>query len=445
MNRFVTETEIELNDWYENIVRHCGYEGLINNWNNTSPMMRIPPRAMLQVISQNMYFTYPTNYNHPGSIVSQNSTIGITWDYTGMMRFLDRPFIPTEYAAPPFWSRYRHEQGIHFGSYAALQDWSGLCLHAAAVLKRPLPIEPFFTARDPIIRAAEVYTHFAYGRRYVSSAKHSIAYPVNDKVIYSGHAQDGFDLILGQLFFITKTGILYLGNNNKSVASIKSDLEISPKGGTILTDHGDFETVATGGKSSVSQRTIDNIVTQMKRMKLLNSRNKCMPGSGIYQSDTDEILKNAKNETMTVITPRLEAAVIKKDQPVTLNKLKIKACTPQASVAMITLDETKTLSQSSHLLLIFNTDALNSGMSFASKHRTKLINKGTLPVLMETGKLSVSMETSVLISPKVYSLKLDGSRADNVEVNVRDGRMTLKLDTAALSSGPTPFFEIVQD
>lgn len=446
MNHFLSDREIELEAWYEQVIRDLGYKGLINNWNNTSPLRRIPPRAMLQVVSQNIYFSHPLGYLSPGATISQASTISATWDFSGMMRFLDRPFGATEYAGPAFWTRYRHEQGIRFGSYVTLQDWDFLCMHASAVnFQANTEIQPFWCGYDPIIRAAEVFTHFAYARGYVKKSPHRIAYPVNDDMIFSGHAQDGFDLIFGQLFFLCKTGLLYQGKNSPDAVKITPDMLVSPVGGAVLTDHGMFETAKAGAPSLVTQNAIDKVVSQMRQRGILPPGNQTDRAKGVFQSDTGEITTNTRNQTMTVITPRLEAAAIKQNRPVQLKQMQVMQCSVPAAVSAISLDETKTLTESPRLLVIFATDALNAGMSFTTSHRTELIDRGKLPILLETGHLLLSINSNAYQHPVAYALKLNGTRADKIPVRQADGKLYFEVDTAQLPGGPTPFFEIVEE
>ena len=55
------------------------------------------------------------------------------------VRFLDRPYMITEYSQS-FPNQYRHERGLYFGSYAALQGWDNLTPHEDMV--RPMFWEP---------------------------------------------------------------------------------------------------------------------------------------------------------------------------------------------------------------------------------------------------------------------------------------------------------------
>ncbi|UKI34945.1 MAG: hypothetical protein L6W00_26090 [Lentisphaeria bacterium] len=70
-------------------------------------------------------------------------------------RFLDRPYLITEYSHSAF-NRYRHERGLYFGSYAALQGWDNLTPHGQLLRLTVDPIWTFEQAMDPISRASEV-------------------------------------------------------------------------------------------------------------------------------------------------------------------------------------------------------------------------------------------------------------------------------------------------
>jgi hypothetical protein len=65
---------------------------------------------------------------------------------------------------------------------------------------------------------------------------------------------------------------------------------------------------------------------------------------------------------MRVETPSLEGAVLKKlDAPLKLGRLTISSCSKPASVVMASLEKGEALDESGRLLLVFATNALNSG------------------------------------------------------------------------------------
>ena len=113
-----------------------------------------------------------------------------------------------------------------------------------------------------------------------------------------------------------------------------------------------------------------------------------------------------------------------------------------AQVAALSLDD-RPLPESRRILLVYATDALNSGATFEQEDRVILREKGTLPVLMQCGVFSVSLKNQKAATLTVWALGLDGSRRESITpVKLLGDELTLRIDTAALTGGPTPFFEI---
>ena len=112
----------------------------------------------------------PSDFTSKGSRVSQESavaTAGRFFTDMAMTRYGDRPLLITEYGHV-FWNRYRYEEGLLAGAYAALQDFDGLMVHHNPVVERAGHIIPFWAGNDPVARASQVVAGFAYLRRDVA-------------------------------------------------------------------------------------------------------------------------------------------------------------------------------------------------------------------------------------------------------------------------------------
>lgn len=72
-------------------------------------------------------------------------------------------------------------------------------------------------------------------------------------------------------------------------------------------------------------------------------------------------------------------------------------------------------------------------------------NFGGAPILLETGKLDVSLKNVFGKKMKCYALAYSGERREEIPVTVRDGKLSIRIDTAKLANGPTPFFELVAE
>nr|CRY97979.1 hypothetical protein [uncultured prokaryote] len=122
-----------------------------------------------------------------------------------------------------------------------------------------------------------------------------------------------------------------------------------------------------------------------------------------------------------------------------LKCLTVFSSTGHATVAVSAVDG-KSLQESTRIVLIYNTEAINSGMEFTEDWKV-LHSPGRLPVLARTGTLRA--EIAVPHGEwRLYALGLDGSRREELPVENHGGRLSILLDTAALKKGVTPFFEL---
>ncbi|RRJ95036.1 hypothetical protein Ga0100231_012665 [Opitutaceae bacterium TAV4] len=64
---------------------------------------------------------------------------------------------------------------------------------------------------------------------------------------------------------------------------------------------------------------------------------------------------------------------------------------------------------------------------------------------MKTAKFSISLTTRAAGKIRCFALRLDGERMQELPVMVKNGTLTLDIDTAALTHGPTSFFELMAD
>ena len=435
----------EMTEFYQQTIKKIGYSGLTSQWDFIPRLLEIPARALMPVVSMHTYHAHPTSYLKPGSRIVQESSLrqgGNSFKQCGPTRLLNRPFMIMEFGIV-FWNRYRHEQGLLFGAGAAFQDYNALNLHGgtARLGNSGQEMKPFNNAAvDPISRASEVVTAFAYLRGDVAAARHTVAFSIDNRYIFSGRAMNAFSDELSLLWAVSKIGIIY---REDAKAPGKADLILEPGGVSKLK----YQVGAAGTEASPQlPDSLKSAIAKLRRSGLLPAGNQTDPDKGILQSDTGEFRLDITKGELQVITPRLEGVTVKTDHAVKLGKVTVKKCSVPAAITLISLDKNAAVAQSGRLLLVFATDALNSGMKFTSPERTELINIGKQPVLLQTGRLTLSLDRQVPVrTVSVFPLKLTGERLAKVPVRLEGNRLELELDTARLPSGPTPFFEIVID
>jgi hypothetical protein len=94
------------------------------------------------------------------------------------------------------------------------------------------------------------------------------------------------------------------------------------------------------------------------------------------------------------------------------------------------------------MLVIFATDARNSGMRFSDSAETTLLDLGKKPVLIKTAKIKLKLKNVYAANLKVFSSTLRGKRGDVIPLTHEADSISFELDTVKLSHGPTTYFEI---
>ncbi|MPN56276.1 hypothetical protein SDC9_203962 [bioreactor metagenome] len=126
-----------------------------------------------------------------------------------------------------------------------------------------------------------------------------------------------------------------------------------------------------------------------------------------------------------------------------LGVLKVNSSSVPCCIAICSIDG-KPLTGSKRMVLVYNTEIVNSGMEL-SPNREKMLKVGTEPILMRTGKLDALFSTENGKDMSLYALGFDGVRREKIPLEVEAGNIIIKLDTSMLKDGPTPFFELVKE
>lgn len=431
MSLFVGEKESELVDFYLNTVRECGYYGLVNTFDNSFTLNRIPAMEKLSIIASHPYNFHPV-YSGKSTLIEQGSSLTGHPGMAERCAFFGKPFFVTEYNHV-MWNGFRHEGTIRGATVAALQNYSAFIMHSDGVALTQRPMRPFRAADDPIWRGNNLLTYFIYLREDVAPNPNSIAFYVTDEDIRrEGLGEVNFRL--GSLGWLARLGILYEHSN--AIGKEFPALAISPHTGALRV-------IGKKLRKPETALSTEELVRILRQKKLLSAANRTDPAHGIYHSATEEVLVDVVNQEMRVITPRLEMQVVKqKDKLFELDALTIRSASIPAGIAAISLEKTAALSNSGRVLLVILTDALNSGMKFASQKRVELQANGKLPVLLRCGTFSMELK-SRLATPTLYALNCSGKRMEEIPIRVQNGRLSFTIDTGKLKE-PAIFFELVE-
>lgn len=449
---FIRETMMEMTDYYRNILQDIGYKGLYSQWDMVTRNFSMPVQNTLPVIMSHTYFNHPlpislipeirpnSKYrwaqNQRNRFVGQGSSLDSPYlRAIASTRFADRPFLVTEFShsAP---NRFRHERGLYFSSYAALQDWDCLTVHSDLVLKRnPDPIYFHFdSALDPMSRVNEILETLIWLRGDVKPARHRVELRLRPEIMYPKYCiakvSDDYD----RLAMLTRIGISCGPKRNPDAPA--ADLVLTPSKFGNLSIQGFFAQIDPSGNGEIAK-----FAELLRGKGILPPGNRTNPREGIYESETGELLLNTRKKTMKVVTPRLEGCIIKENVIVSLDCLTVKKSTVPACIAAASLNPKETLKDASRVLLIIATDSHPSGQTFTEPTLSVMTDPGESPALIQSGKFHLKFRSGRKTKPKFYALNMDGTRSEELPCALHDGVLTLRLDTSRLKYG-TPCFEI---
>ena len=434
----------ENNLWYEKAIRDSGYEGLFTQNNYFNFFFAAAAWETLPVIDNHRYYMHPSNWRNAGSRVGKDSSVARQGDYWRSLnagRLAGRPFLVGEYNHC-FWNPYRHEHGLLFGAYSALQGFSAIVIHQDAVMKSATnnPLHNFSCGNSPVIRAGQFLSACLFTRGDVRNAEKKIHLNITKSYLEeSGNAGKTVSTEQSKMALISDFSLVFpdlktpAGIGNGGVA----DLTLYPSDAMEAGGSDWFIEVTDGDDKNFD---LDKVVAKMKEKKLLSPDNLSVPSKGIFQSDTGEITLYAEQKLLKVITSQSEAVSLQPGKTEKLLQLTVNNSTVPACVAVCSIDG-KALKNSGRMVLIYSTEEANSGMILAPD-RERLQYLGIEPVLLRTGVLEAKLENNNSSSMELYALGMDGTRHEKLPLT-REGKVLhIKLDTAQLKNGPTVFFEL---
>lgn len=441
----------ECAQWYEATLREAGYQGLCGQYD--LPLWfgdNLVRYESSQVAFRHDYFQHPSDQTNPGSKCDiASSSVGAAtgyWRATNTARFADRPFFVTEYNHS-FFNRYQHEAGIVFGAYSALQGFDALMVHASAVATAARIGEHWDSWSvncNPIARANEFVSACLFLRGDVQPARHRVELAVSREQMQS-RSYGALTSEQSKLGLLSGFSISFLGAQRpRGVGNPPpADLVIAPSGEAMVEAS---EWAAEAVDTKAGDFALADFVPQMKAKGILPAANLSDPANGVFQSETGEILLRAQENLLKVVTARSEAVTLEGNKGEALGVLTIANTSTAACIAACAIDG-KGLADSQRIVLVYATQAANSGMALATGdgRNAVLLDHGRLPVLLKAGRLAASLNNRHAASLALYALKMTGERREKLPVTVTEGTLSFVLDTARLPAGPTVFFELAAE
>ncbi|ASY65477.1 hypothetical protein SJ05684_b44950 (plasmid) [Sinorhizobium sojae CCBAU 05684] len=422
LQAFFIETERASVARMSKVLRDLGYRGLISSYNNWPTVQTGLSRRELEAVTMNTYHDWVGGYA-PGSALLQASSMENSANYMRMAaaaRWFGKPFIVSEYDHL-FWNRYRYEAGLVMPAYAALQGWDALCRHGHGPIVlaygEPYPHKramlPYAIALDPVARAGETLAALIYRRGDVAESGIAVPFVVRGKQDLSEDMQAREPERLTDLALVGRIGLLQAVNSD--------------------------------GETEVGQPRPDgawNVMKDLRSSGRLPQGNRTDIERGLYESDTGQLLLDRTSGQLRVSTPATEAAAFSSlRQPVDLGTLRIEQADGNALVALSAIDGGNALTKSRRLLLIFATDAQNTGMVFRDSEERIIEDFGSLPVLIRKGQVALALSRTAG-TWRVSPIGLDGTVYPPVRAGT--GAVTFRLSNDT-PYGPTTYFLVELD
>ncbi|OZA07191.1 MAG: hypothetical protein B7X97_09720, partial [Methylotenera sp. 17-45-7] len=330
-------------DWMTQFLLSLGYQGLVTAYNFTLAPSAHATRGQLQWVDMHNYFGHPEYYGVHDIRVRQDSMLQTAAEYIREImatKHIAKPFTVTEHGQV-FWNQYRRENGLALPAYAAFQGWDGFCQHSSAVSLsykglngKDMIIQPFNVGVDPIARATETLAALLYARGDVAPAKRrlGIKFGPDDAFVKSGYLGN-IPSDISKLGLVTGIGLDWQGKTfsrakqiqydgqvdyNQQGLWLRKDNVLKPKQAStnvgvkvdgLLKKYAEGVANRVGKVKLIADERWSARLKTLKNAGWLPSSNLTNSEDGLYQSDTGEIVLNAHEKWMTVVTPKTEAVV----------------------------------------------------------------------------------------------------------------------------------------
>ena len=437
--RYKSELESGMYDWYVAELRKMGYKGIVINYDMGQNLRYIALRKPFQAIGMHSYHGHPSVDGQFEQTIDQSSSLSkanAMFRGINSTRLTGKPLLVTEYGIV-FWNKYRYEEAFSAGAYAAFQDHSALTVHSQTVSIRPeTAIRPFGCTSDPVIHASEFLTAYLFRRGDVSPARVHIRLDLNTEAMYRDRTfLDGIHT--GQSRLCLLTGVSTAVDPDFPVR--KNELALSTAGGsTIMTRPGYTMVVDKPG----TPFDINTIMNEFKKQGLVPRTNRTDAAKGIFENSNNELYLDAEKRFLSVNTPNLQGICAEAGSaPVQLAEFGVSDLTTRGNVAVVSIDG-KPLADSRRIVLVYATNALNTGMEFLSDDMRILRKQGKTPVLVETGAFQFTLVNRNAEKLKLYALATDGSRRFELPLEKKGPLVRGRINTAEYKDGPSLYFEL---
>jgi hypothetical protein len=295
---------------------------------------------------------------------------------------------------------------------------------------------------DPVAVSQGVLTFLLYARGDVREGGRGVNLVFSEKALNEKlKFKDALNAGQSRLALVAKTA-LELSDTPSSEKKFTESGNIRipvALGSEVIDNTQGFSEIKDSSKGLFS---IEKTIEELKSIGILDKDNR---SSGFYEFETStgELYLDAKRSYMTINTPRFKGVCSKAGAKADMKILVIENMTTEGCISLAALDKGKSLDDSERMLLVYATNALNTGMTFADESMSVRKKYGTNPTLVKTGKFRIKLKNMNSSKLKVWPLAMNGARRLPLEAKANeDGYFELEINTAELPDGPALFFEI---
>ena len=307
--------------------------------------------------------------------------VGNVFAWLSFNRVLGKPFFVSEWDQP--WpNEWRAEHPLAMAAVAAFQDWNGLATYTYRH-NTSVPVDyisgSFETFNDPARFGLFYHAALIFRRGDVRPAKQTVAIYHPEEEIFK--------------------------SPNPAPRQMQALLATAEKHRLVMALY-EFPD------------DVDKVLSSNERMIPEDAKE-------VY-SDTGELYRSWEKHIGVIDTPYTKAAYgfIGEAESIPMNGLNLHVRTPFAIVAISSLTD-KPLAQSSRLLLTAVGRVENTDFRY-NILRTKRLDSGHGPILIEPIEANIELETSVS-NLKVWAIGADGQRIKSIPVKQVDGRLVFNI------------------
>lgn len=419
--RFLAELYGKFFDEQKEFLRSLGVRAMLTDQNYWTGYYVTLTRKDYDIIDTHAYFGHPSFIEKPWQFPAKMKTESAISKYGGCIELSNsqiagKPFSVTEWN---YVNNNDHsaEGAFLMGAYGALHKWDLLCRfaysHGEINFGKPVGTIGYFdTASNPVAALSERAGALFFLRGDVRASDFSI--PV----------------LLPEDYPTRKNSESYASLLKRAGLYAATEIELNPTpSGFKIPAKAPFAIAAE--KAVLEQNKFDkpvilDSVSEFPKLQKLTS-GKIDVKNEVYESSTSEMVLDKKNETWKLVTARSEAFIAPAGHSFKGDFANLRNSRGWSSTLIASIDKNP-LKESSRILILHLSDVKNTNMRFDDPEMTILRAYGTLPHLARRAESVVTFNDS-REGWKLYALKQDGSRGEEVAIERADGKASAKLST----------------